>query len=158
MSLIWEESRGINPFEAAVGDKRQYLVYIAFVDSKSDPDIRRSIEESLEKAISLIPYNIEDESRFFLCHWDVVYSVITIVVCDEVRENDSPNVVKCSFRSLDEVMSSIQPEDKWENETDQYARKVKSWIKDYLVNNSQFMSYSLVAGFYTEDRDECEIL
>lgn len=108
----------------------------------------------------MLGQNIRSDSMYLLFEWDVVYSMLTIVVTDELKENDSEYVVKCCFEKLDERRNSDsgESEDDWENNVNEYASKVKYWIKDYLTTSSNFLGYSLVAAFHSETRDDAQIL
>ncbi len=160
MSLTWKESKAVNPFEAAVGDVAEYIVHLSEFEEVDDSLVKSIVEECIEKSIAYFPVNIKDESLFFLCEWDCVYSMLTLVVTDDKKENDSPIVVKCCFTGLDAKFQKISQssEDEWENTVNSYSQKVRDWIKDYLTTCSSFTSYSLVAAFHSEDRSASELL
>jgi len=160
MNLVWKEHQGVNPFEAAAGDTTEYVVYLSEVENHSDEMVKSSIESCIEKSVSYLPKNVKDESRYMLFEWDVVYSILTIVVTDDAKEYDSPMVVKCCFSGLDDLTQAVQAksENEWERYVNDYAEKVKYWIKDYLTTCPGFMNYSLVATFHCEDRSNCVLL
>ncbi|VUD69059.1 hypothetical protein TDB9533_04423 [Thalassocella blandensis] len=160
MSLIWQEHKKVNPFEAAVGDLTERVVFLAECNEINDDPVKLAISECIDKSVELLYKNITDTSLYYLCEWDVVYSMLTIVVTDEPKENDSQYVVKCCFNALDVKFQEIQSssEDNWEATVSQYADNLRSWIKDYLTTCPGFMNYSLVAAFHSEDRSASKIL
>lgn len=160
MNLVWKEQKGASPFEAAAGDVTQYVIYLSEFDGVEDFSVKPIIEECIDKSISYFPSNINDESLFFLCEWDCVYSILTIVVTDDKKENDSPHIIKCCFNGIDKQFKNIRnsTEDRWQEAANSYSSKVKGWIKDYLTTCSGFMDYSLVAAFHSEERSASELL
>lgn len=159
MNLEWTETVSNNPYEAAVGLKKDFIVHLAEYPDREDDKIKLAIEGVVDKAVSLLEQNIVTESRYLLFEWDSVYSMLTVVVTDDTKENDSVHVVKCLFPALDEEMNTLEvDEDEWEKVVDEYASSVKFWLKDYLSVCSNFFNYSLLAAFHNETREQCQLL
>jgi len=159
ISLNWEERKpSANLFEEAAGTEREHVVYSAIFNEGKDKLIERAVQACIEKAVSFIPDNVTNESRYFLFEWDVVCSTLTIVVTDDSKENDSKIVVKCLMSVLDENTNTNKSESAWSDKTAEYAQLVKYWIKDYLTTCSDFMKFSLVAVFHSESRENTELL
>lgn len=160
MSLAWKRNREVNPFEVVAGDTTQYTVHLSESNDIDDSLVKTAIEECIEKSVSLLAENINEKSMYYLCEWDPVCSMLTIVVTDATKEIDSPNVVKCSFVALDDKFLKLQDREdsKWEVLVEKYSENVRNWIRDYLTTCSGFMSYSLVAAFHSESRESSELL
>lgn len=159
MHLNWIVNQTENPFESAVGDNAQYIVHLAEFTESDNEGVFKAIECCIDKAVSMLDSNIVEGSMYLLFEWDVVYSMLTIVVCDESKEMDSKHVVKCSFLGLDTEMNNDDlSEDEWEAKVDEYAQGVKQFIADYLSTCSGFLKYSLIAAFHSESRDKSELV
>jgi hypothetical protein len=111
--------------------------------------IKDAVESSIEKAIALLPNNIQDDSLYFLVEWHKDNTTnmtrITIVVTDDSKTKESSEVTTCAFSISDE-------------EQDQYAEKVRYWIRDYLTTSGGFIQFSLVAVLSLGDRGKTELL
>ena len=151
---------GLSPLEAADDVKKEPVVYFAEFDEQSDDKIELAVQACIDKAIGFLLENVVDESRYLLFEWDVVSSTLTIVVTDDLRENDSRYVVKCLMSALDRKMNAMTGEDKavCEKKAIEYASTIKYWVKDYLTTSSEFLKYSLVAVFHSKTRDKVELL
>ena len=107
-----------------------------------DPQQQRAaIAACIEKAVWLLPQNIHDTSRYFLCEWNGEQSLLSIVVSDDSKRRDAENIAQCRFAAAD-----------FDAET------IRLWIRDYLTTCAGFMHYSLVAMFHTGNRSHCELL
>ncbi len=159
IKLNWEKcSPEINPFNAAIGESGEPIVYLSNSDDSNDASLQRAVQESIDKAISLFADNILDNSRYFICEWDVVYSTLTIVVTDDSKLLDSKYIVKCLMVALDDEVNCINSDPDGNVKTKEYAENIKYWISNYLTTNSDFMKYSLIALFHCESRDKTELL
>jgi hypothetical protein len=56
--------------------------------------IKQAVDDSLEKAITLLHNNIQDDSLYFLVEWHN-HSTLTIVVTDDTKQETAPEVVCC---------------------------------------------------------------
>lgn len=142
-----------DPFAAAVGDSRQYIVYFSESEAYTDETIQQDVYECLGKAVNLIKDNLTSTAAYFLIEWDVVYCIVTVVVTDHLMENDSINVVKCQFIELDKLSSERFSEDEpFEAVTSEIASKVKSWSSEFVKNAQMIIDSDLEVLFHCETR------
>ena len=160
MELSWAINNGKDPFAAAVGDHTQYTVHFSEFNGTSDNEVQQAINACVDRACELLEKNIRDDSRYLLFEWDVVYSILTIVVTDDAKEADSQYVVKCQFAAIDKKLTpeNAQPDSEWESRVSEFAEDVQFWIKDYLTTCAPFLCYSLIAAFHRESRANCVLL
>ncbi|MFV8781164.1 hypothetical protein ACNKU7_01965 [Microbulbifer sp. SA54] len=160
MGLEWSKNTGPNPFGVVVGDLTEHEIHFSDRESEDDRSVNSDVIDCLDYSISFLHKNIKHNSRFFLIEWDVVYSVLTIVVTDDAKEIDSPIAVKCQFTHIDrrfqpECFASIS---EWESSVKDYAENVKFWCKEHLSTSSAFSKFSLIALFTREGRAESSLL
>jgi len=116
-----------------------YIIHFAKLDPLSGERTEFAIQMSIDKAVSLLSDNINDNSRYFLVEWDEVNSNLRILVTDDSKQTDSKYVVTCQ----------IPPHT---------SDDIKYWVKDYLTTCSEFFKFSLVAVFQCGTRDKLELL
>ncbi|MCK7597397.1 hypothetical protein M0G74_08970 [Microbulbifer sp. CAU 1566] len=160
MELSWAINSGTDPFAAAVGDHTQYTIHFSEFNGTSDNEVQQAINACVDRACELLEKNIRDDSRYLLFEWDVVYSMLTIVVTDDAKEKDSQYVVKCQLTAIDKKLTpeNTQPNSEWESRVSEFAEDVQYWIKDYLTTCAPFLNYSLIAAFHRESRASCTLL
>ncbi len=158
MNLNWIQQEGVNPFEHLTGDTTEYIVHYSEFEGDSDEQIESAVHACIDKMSTLLDKNVHDDSMFLLFEWDVVYSILTIVVTDSAKQKDSSDVVKCSFTAIDSKMRGAEPGDEQELKVNDLAENIQFWIKDYLPTCTTFLRYSLVAAFHRESRDKCSLL
>jgi hypothetical protein len=113
--------------------------------SSDTEHIQHSIGACIEKAITLLPNNINDDSLYFLVEWCSNSSTLSVVVTDDSKQKESPEVTSCSYSMINEgPAESIE--------------RVKYWVRDYLTTSAGFIQFSLVAVFGLGDRDKMELL
>jgi len=127
-------------------------------NERSDKLVAEAVQVCIEKAVSFLPDNVADESRYFLFEWDIEQSTLTIVVTDDTKKSDAKFVVKCSMSALKEEINSIEPGLAIKEKKLEYSDFIKYEIKDYLTTCSSFMQFSLVAVFHNKTRDKVELL
>lgn len=132
MFLSWEQKQ-------LVAESQESTGHVSDCVAQDEGGIRMALGECIEKSISLLQTNINNESLYLLFEWCASSSVLTIVVTDSSKKNDSQHVVKCTFTTL-------------ESEDIQY------WIRDYFTTCASFMNYSLVAAFHCNKRSESTLL
>jgi len=150
MKLNWKESSTDSASEA---DKtRHFAECVENIESH----IISAIEQCIDKTMSLLSLNVKDESRYLMFEWDTKNSVLTTVVTDDLKENDSVHVVVCSMPGLNSEMLQIKNTsvEDWESKIEDYSFDVKYRINDYLTTCSEFLRYSLIAAFHNESRDK----
>ena len=159
--LNWvEHEPTINPFEAVVGIKTEHVVHLALFKELGESNLKLAVIDCINKAVELLPKNINDNSRYFLFEWDIVYSTLTVVTTDDSKESDSRHIVKCIMSTLDERMNNLAStsEEKWEVKTEEFSQLVRGWIHNYLTTCNGFMKYSLIAIFHNESRKNTKLL
>ena len=132
MILNWQENK-------SPGECSESIVHHAEYAGTEEPGIRLALAECVEKSISLLHTNINDESLYLLFEWCAASSVLSVVVTDSTKKIDSPQVGTCSFSRL-------------ESEDLQY------WLGDYFTTCESFMRYSLVAAFHSQTRAASALL
>jgi hypothetical protein len=132
MFLSWEENEIVTDAQDRTGHISECIV-------QDEGGIRLALGECVEKSVSLLQANISDDSLYLMFEWCASSSVLTIVVTDSSKKNDSQHIVKCTFAKL-------KTED------------VQYWISDYFTTCASFMRYSLVAAFHCNKRSESTLL
>ncbi|MFC1749891.1 hypothetical protein ACFL2V_13915 [Pseudomonadota bacterium] len=160
MKLDWKSSKSENPSEATAGDNTEYVVELAECNENSNELIFEALTQATDKALSLLSSNVKDSSRYFMFEWDVVYSILTIVVTDELKEKDSQAVVKLSMLGMDDVLMKLQAESEeaWESKAEEYSSMVRHHVRDYLTTSNEFLQYSLIAIFHDGTREDAVLL
>ena len=132
MFLSWEE---IN----LAANAQESTGHISACLAQDEGSVRSALGECVEKSISLLQDNINNESLYLLFEWCASSSVLSIVVTDSSKEIDSQHIVKCTFAKLE-------------------SEDVQYWIRDYFTTCASFMRYSLVAAFHCSERSESTLL
>lgn len=159
IKLDWKENKLTSqPNDAAVDSKNERIEYIATFDERSCILLESAVQECIEKAVSFLPDNVADESRYFLFEWDITHSALSIVVTDDTKKNDAKFVVKCFMSALKEELNSIESDLEKKEKEAEYSDFIKYEIKDHLTTCSSFMQFSLVAVFHNKTRDRLELL
>ena len=132
MMLSWEENK-------SVGECSENILHNSEYAGTEESGIRLALAECVEKSISLLATNINDESLYLMFEWCAASSVLSIVVTDSSKKIDSHQVVKCGFSKLE-------------------AEDIQYWLGDYFTTCESFMRYSLVAAFHCQTRAESVLL
>ena len=148
MTLSWIESKTETAPDAVVGEREQYILHKTVSTEITESLMQQAVNATILKAAQLMGDNIEDNSLYLLCDWDMASSTLTLVVTDDSKQKDSVHVVKCEFNALNLA----------EEKQDDFASLVSYWISDYLTTSSEFMQFSLVAGFTRNARAKVELL
>jgi len=132
MILNWQENK-------SPGECSESIVHHAEYAGTEEPGIRLALAECVEKSISLLATNINDESLYLLFEWCAAESVLSVVVTDSTKKIDSPQVVTCCFPRLE-------------------SEDLRYWLGDYFTTCESFMRYSLVAAFHSQTRAASALL
>ena len=124
MSLEWK----------VASNSSTHVTHISVCEDSHELAIKQAMEESVEKAISLLANNIRDDSLYFLIEWHSDTSTVKITVTDDSKTKVSAETVSCQCH-IDDSHSSA------------YALSIQDWVKDYLTTSSSFIRFSLVAVF-----------
>lgn len=112
----------------------------------SDAALRKSIEHTAEKAISLLDNNIQDDSLYLMFEWNASESYLHVVVCNAQKTNDAAEQVR------------IYIQDMRTHASEELNEKIHYWLHDYLTTCTAFFRYSLVAVFHCGDRTRTKLL
>ncbi|MCK0154546.1 hypothetical protein MWU49_12580 [Alcanivorax sp. S6407] len=105
--------------------------------------IKEGLEAALEKAVSLLDRNVRDDSRYLLCEWNADGATLQIVVSDDSKSKDAPEVVECGFDAFDTRVD---------------VEQVQFLIRDFLTTCTAFLGWSLLAAFHEGDRQRSRLL
>ncbi|WP_370978278.1 hypothetical protein [Agaribacterium sp. ZY112] len=147
MTLTWKKHTALSPSEVSAPDSRKYHVYRSECHSTDDASLKTAVTQCIDKSVSYLSENIDEQSQYYLCEWNLIHPTLTIVVTDDKKENDGPIVIKCYFNGLDELAHA-----------DEHADNIRFLISNYLTTCSGFMRYSLIAVFNTGERSDCSLL
>lgn len=124
----------------------EHFIHSTSVTETDEEHLCEAIEACVEKAISLLEKNIQDDSLYLLFEWNSKQAILSVVVTDSNKTQDSPHSVRCVFPAL------------MNQDNNDYAAAIKFWLNDYLATCTAFFSYSLVAIFHSNTRDKTELL
>jgi hypothetical protein len=136
MSLQWAVSQDDH--------STQHIHHSQYTET-ADAPLKHAIDNSIEKAIDLLPKNILDDSLYFLVEWDQHNSTLQLVVTDDTKQKEAPEVVRCTLTLAD-------------NKTHANIETIHFLVRDYLTTSSGFIRFSLVAVFGLGDRTQVELL
>jgi len=125
-----------------------HISHIASTTELSAHELRQTAEACIEKAVSLLPQNIQNDSLYLLFEWHPTDAALKICITDASKTRDAPETVYCAFPVL------LQQPDDVPNQIE----SVKFWLHDYLTTCTAFLSYSLVAIFHSSSRAYTELL
>ncbi len=152
MELEWKESQIDSPKGAV----------LHFVDcaETAEQAVFEVLAKVMNKAVDLLPENVSDDSRYFLCEWDAVASTLNIVVTDDHKQKDALNIVKLRLSGLVEPLESIKNEavTEWATQANECSDNIKYFIRDYLTTSREFHQFSLIAVFHNDSRARVDLL
>ena len=137
MNLNWVESRN---------ETGELVLVSADTDTTSEAELQLAVDAAVEYAVQLMPQNVRDESRYFICEWNTQVLRLNIVVTDESKMVESPLVLELSLPGMANM------------DTGAVSELVKFWITDYLSTCSAFLRFSVIALFHTGDRTRGTLL
>ena len=119
------------------------VLHMARCAGDSDLAIKDALEGALEKAVALLDRNVRDDSRYLLCEWDANAATLQVVVTNDDKLVDAPEVVKCH---LERLAGPVDEE------------LVSFLLRDYLTTCTAFLGWSLLAAFHEGDRQRSRLL
>ncbi|MCA0892448.1 hypothetical protein [Microbulbifer agarilyticus] len=155
MGLTWDKSLVAGGSNGLLGDGIEFEVYSSASEADEEHSVNTDMIEALDYALSFLNRNVKDESRFFLVGWDTATSTLMFSVTDDVKQLDSPVVVRCHFDGLCRKLAS---DSQRESAIEAYKENVRFWCKEHLSTSSAFTQYSLIALFVDEDRMRAGLL
>ncbi|MCJ8313376.1 MAG: hypothetical protein HRU38_14240 [Saccharospirillaceae bacterium] len=135
MNITWKQNNNTFTYESI--EKTEYPV--------SD-----TVNFCVEKASALLDKSISDESQFFLVEWNKTKCELTISVTDQTKTKDSDYVVSCHFVELEKIANA-------DNEVE-WIENIQFAASNYLTTDADFLRFSLIALFTSEQRDYCRML
>ncbi len=134
----------------AFGNSTEGTVYTHCCEHNDDKNIRQVINQAIDKAVSLFPANVWDQSRYVIFEWDKEKKILTIVISDDDKSIDSPDTVVCEVKAY---QTNSDPELALEQ-----ADTIQYWVRDHLTTCTEFFAYSLIAVFHSHSRDNTSLL
>ncbi|CAA0092025.1 Uncharacterised protein [Zhongshania aliphaticivorans] len=122
--------------------------------SQLESDLEPLIMACVDKAVSLIPDNINDDACYLLFEFDE-NDVLNIVMTDDTKQRESAHGVCCELASARPYLSETSH---WKFKDERFSDIIKYCIRDYLTTCGGFMRYSLVAVFSEGDRSKTQLL
>jgi hypothetical protein len=135
VTLVWQESTndGITLISAGC-------------EQMGENSHQQAVNQSVDKAIELLPLNIDDDSMYIIFEWDAQQLLLSIAVTDETKTKDAERCVQCRFSRFDS------------SDMDDTTEDIRYWIRDYLTTCDAFMRFSLIAIFHSGDRQRVDLL
>lgn len=146
--LVWQ-TQSHNNAKDAYGNTTEGVIYSYRCEHSDDTDIRKVINQTIDKAVSLFPNNVWDQSRYVIFEWDSNNKLLNIVITDDDKTTESPDSVQCEITAYQTAA---------EQELSQQNNNIQYWIRDHLTTCTEFFSYSLIAVFHSESRDKTSLL
>ncbi|MCG8673720.1 MAG: hypothetical protein MI867_30360 [Pseudomonadales bacterium] len=119
--------------------------YSASFSDASEESMASVIDQTMEKAIQLLPSSVKDESRYLLLVWHPSNNILKVVVTNDSKSEDSAEQVHLRFSG------NIDDEEA-------FMADLKFYSKDYLTTCGEFLNYSLIAAFCVDTRDKAQLL
>ncbi len=123
-----------------------HIIHSAVVAESTEYEIKAAVLASVDYAFSLLNESIEDDAMYCLFDWDDAQSTLTIVVTDQNKTNDGKHVVNVVLSNFEQPLEGDQ------------AETVKFWVRDHLTTSSEFLAFSLIAGFTRGERTTVELM
>ena len=133
MTLEWNEQ----------AQQEGTVLYTLSCAGNDEDAIKAGVEAALEKAVSLLDRNVRDDSRYLLCEWNADAARLQVVVSDDSKTKDAPEVVECRFEPFDVALD---------------VALLQFLIRDYLTTCTAFLGWSLLAAFHEGDRQRSRLL
>lgn len=128
-------------------------VYYSHCKNNDDAAIKNAVNQTIEKAISYLYDNIQDDSLYFLVEWDNDKQALTVVVTDDSKQKESQHKVHCDFS---EKGASTSSDEDTSSPID--VSSIQYWARDLLTTDTQYIRFSLVAIFSQGDRQKTQLL
>ena len=132
-------------------------IYTLLTTDTDEKLVKKSIEISTEKAISLLKENIQDDSLYLLFEWDQLTCTLCVIVTDATKTHDCPTIVKNHFPTLESNFAALTSNEK-DFRCNELTDSIQFWLHDYLTTCNAFLHYSLVAIFHSDSRNNTVLL
>ncbi|PCJ14587.1 MAG: hypothetical protein COB04_14950 [Gammaproteobacteria bacterium] len=160
MELDWKIKKSESAHSPMTLDKGLYTIYLAEFAETAEQPLKLAIEACITKGIDTISRNVSDDSLYLFFEWDMVDSILTIVVTDDTKKIDARTVTKCYFSAVDKEIKALDPKDEglYQQATEEYSAKIRYWIRDFLTTDSAYLNYALVAAYHDSTREQSQLL
>ncbi|MGS2717288.1 hypothetical protein ACVBE9_03895 [Eionea flava] len=128
-------------------------VYYSHCKNNNEAAIKHAVNQTLEKAISYLYDNIQDDSLYFLVEWNNDDQSLAVVVTDDSKQKESKHKVHCDFS---EIGNSKVVDENTPSPID--VSSIQYWARDLLTTDTQYIRFSLVAIFSQGDRQKTQLL
>lgn len=144
----WEvHAPAVDPFDAVVGDTRQYQVRSLSIDTDEPEAIEDALDRAMAEALILALDNLPTSGGLVLFYWDPVYASLTVTFSDPKRTTEGRDVLKVHFPALDVEVPDREKEKRWA-ETESLVKKgLKKALKE---RRSAFRQIGAEARFTTD--------
>jgi hypothetical protein len=150
-SLAWSAAERVE-------NNQPFTLHSAVVDSPENWAIEAILANCVERAVSLLDVNINDDSLYLLFEWNSEESSLAIVVCDDTKTRNAQHRVLCDMSAMTPKIKQLSESDQWKYHGESFADIVKHGLHDYLTTCTGFMRFSLVAAFHQGSRQQTELL
>ena len=159
--LNWLETPPItNPLKTTSHEDSEHIIHSASLVHTEASELKAAIINTINKAVELLPCNMEDTSRYFLFEWDTKTCCLTVVITDDNKEIDSRHIVQCNMSGLNRRMEELLSNSKetLKNSISELTQEIKESIHNYLTTSAGFMRYSLIAVFHSDSRENTKLI
>jgi hypothetical protein len=146
--LHWASSPNEEAIDA-YGNQTQGHIYFFDCTATDEKEIRNTVNQTIDKMVGLLRSNVWDSSRYCLFEWDKKTKTLDIVVTDDDKKVNSPDIVRCHISAFD---------DSPDQDTGAEIENLQYWIQNYLTTCTDFFNFSLIAVFHSESRNKTTLL
>ena len=134
------------------------IIHSACIGTTDSWEIDAILASCIERAVTLLAVNINDDSLYLMFEWDAATSTLGVVVTDDSKSRDAKHRVICDMAGMNSTVEQLAQSDQWKYRGESFADIVKHGLRDYLTTCTGFMRYSLVAVFHQGSRQQTELL
>jgi hypothetical protein len=125
------------------------LIHYAQCNDPQDTVVQSFINDTIDRAIAIIPQSMHENARYLLFSWDSDKACLKVVTTDDDKSHDAPESIQLDIPAWQASTGSVGTE---QSETLHY------WIRDYLTTCAEFLHYSLIAVYCEGDRSNTRLL
>jgi len=130
-------------------EQGEALIHYAECAQQQHDELTGAVNAGMDRAIAIIAQSIRDDARYLLCMWDGASGTLDIVTTDDNKQLDAPESVRLQFTHW----GTNADIDRSEQEHDLHF-----WIHDYLTTSGEFLHFSLIALFSSDQRQHTRLL
>jgi hypothetical protein len=125
------------------------LIHYAQCNDPQDTVVQSFINDSIDRAIAIIPQSMHEDARYLLFNWDPYTASLTAVTTDDDKSRDAPESIQLDISAWLASTDSV---------TAVQTETLHFWIRDYLTTCAEFLHYSLIAVYCEGDRSKTRLL